>query len=239
MGGITLPSAKFISIRASNLGIAANQDLAGSTVPVGKRWYVSECSFYNQGVGSITAFMQFKSGGNYYRLTNTTTAIGTLSQFIPLPLGFLLEAGESLAVTTQTTAGLNVLVGVVEFDASAPIKRGAVLGTATGANLLYTCPANKTAILLASGIPFAFSGSGSGNLAACSDAVTQRTYKTFVVPNGQVVGPNYQVGSFSSNADTRTAGSVTAVLEANDFVSVDVSAAGAATAWIAGAFLET
>lgn len=197
-GGIMLTGASGFTLYGSGLAIGTT-DLG--TVPAGKRWLTTVAAAYNSSVGNITYAYQLKSGGNYYRLSTDVT-LATLAASTGTTLSFVAEAGESIAVVTTTTAGLNVQIGIVEYDATSRLHSARLLGAATGANTLYTVPAGYSATILSASV----SPSGGGNVIVVGDAGGARTATLNIVPPGGSVATTNQItGAAAIAASTRVA----------------------------------
>lgn len=119
------------------------------TVPTGKQALFGAMRMFNPTIGGITAQVQVKIGGLYFRIASATITVNaSQDNGFGSTSGYLLNAGESLAVVTGAL-GLNAFPRIWEFDATANLKCPRLNALINGNNTLYTCPVGKTAIVLA------------------------------------------------------------------------------------------
>ena len=164
---------------------AASGTVDWYTCPVGKRAAVIQITACSP-AGSTTVTPQLKSGGVYYNLNTayTVSAIGTVAGGIQQLI--ILEAGESIS-TVQSTTGINVWGSVLEFDSITSFKTVKLLSLSAGANILYTCPAGKTATFCFSNLsPVIASNGTSTGITYWNNSGGTRTVSVYHVPNGGV-----------------------------------------------------
>lgn len=180
-----ITSAKYVPIFGSNLPIGDN-DLY--TVPQGKKLLLvgapnAFATVYNASAGSITYYPEIKVEGVYYRLKSNVTIASAqtgIGSFIATAM--VLNVGETVAVNTTTTAGLNVWATAIEFSENETIVGKRILNLVSGNNTLYTCPNNKTATF-ATNI-FSISTSGYFSVGLSNVSGVAPTYYLNYVTNG-------------------------------------------------------
>lgn len=128
------------TIRIEN-ATSGNVDLF--TVPTGKRAVVIY-NGYNSAGTNTTVSQQIKISGVYNQIggsfvvnTNAVTSGGYTS-------GYIFEAGETAAFNSSQ-AGMNYFGTAYVFPATEPFKTVKNTALTSGDNLIYTCPAGKTA----------------------------------------------------------------------------------------------
>ena len=223
-------------VKAFSAGLATG-DTDLYTCPASRRAIVGSYAQYNNsGVGAIVSFGEVKHSGTYYRVSNNGNSNnGAGARML---CSVLIEAGDIFALNTITNNGLNVVVSILEFDASSQLTQGQLFGLNTGDNTLYTCPANTTAVLvgpLNSG-QMAFPGQGT----TCGDFVadgTNRNVYANVVASGDTPSTSNKISAATlATANTRIPFGVPGTtLSAGDYVSINVDvgdAAQYATCWV-------
>lgn len=202
------------------------------TVPSGKRALFLSAASYNTSAGNITLYYTVKVGGTYYRLvanSTITTASGTaISQ-----IGYIAEAGETIAVNSATNNGLNVFLTIVEFDNTCPVFSQKLLALANGDNTLYTVPASKKAVFLDINL-IALTTNNSGSFFYVNSSGGARTIQWSVVESGQSLGSGYLI-SASTNVNDASRANLGGrpSLKAGDFVNINTNAATATQiAWV-------
>lgn len=163
VAGMVLPGAVNKYAFSANLPIG---DTDVYTAPAGKRAAVGGCAVWNSSAGTITWFLEIKISAAYYRasINTTTTTLASGNA----PISYVLEPGESIAVNTVTTAGLNVGCRVIEFASTLRLYSTKLTAPAVGANTLYTAPSGYNAMvsnatfnpLGANGVVFVCNASG-------------------------------------------------------------------------------
>jgi hypothetical protein len=219
------PNLKAKSIFGSALAAGQN-DLY--TVPAGRRLFVIQVNGFQTAGASGTINLQTKVGGTYYSMTGNIAT--TLNTFVAVTSASMaLEAGETLSVFTVGTT-INVPVAAWECDAAGcNVKSARLFGTAAGANLIYTCPALKTAISL--GVNFIQQGPA---FEVVNDASGAHTFQAFFVPAGQAADLAHQITqSASVAASARLNFNTSYNFAAGDALYITPSANSAAqVAWI-------
>lgn len=217
-----LPGSRPVTIQGSNLS-TGDTDLY--TCPTGKRCYVGQSITYNESGSNIPRVVKVKVSGSYYPLTTALT-VNNGFQGTATVIGYVLEAGESLSVTTTVANGLNIIFEAVEFDATAPLKSVKVIGLTTGDNTIYTCPSGKRATLLPASCLL---GGNLNRLSFVNDAGGSHSWYYHMVPSGQAVGSAYKFQSATAvSASTLSILGLAGQLAPGDFINVNISA-GAAT----------
>lgn len=225
--GMPLTGAKVIHIFGSNLPIGDN-DLY--TVPAGKRAFYQVAQDYNPTGSNITEYMEIKVSGTYYRIQTNATLTGNTGGTLGTAAGIVLEAGETLSVNTATTAGLNIWPLVIEFDNTSNLKTSKLLGLASGANTLYTCPASHSCTLITS-VPGALLGL-AGNIAVVTNG-SSPTLTHYLVPSGGTPGTTNQAGVLATGGATRSSMTAVPGMSAGDFISVNSTGSDATTiTWV-------
>lgn len=226
--GISLPSGVFKRSVTSALAIG-DTDLY--TCPTGKRAFVMGPVFYNNSAGSITWFPEIKVAGSYYRLANnSTTGTGGTTFTVILGNGFILEAGEILAINCATTAGGVIHFPIIEFDASASLKTAKVLGGSliNGDNTIYTCPAGKSALPLGTLVGHTNGGSNPATVFFVADGTNRNVKFNMVASGGSPTGANQVSATATVTANQRgSAGFLQSTLGAGDFVNMNLDVAAA------------
>ncbi len=220
LNGLTFPVP-------STTGNFPSGDTTIYTCPTGRRAIVCTRMNYNASVGSITHSRWIKIGSTKFRASNNLT----LANGTGLGANFftMLEAGDQYVVTT-TAAGLNAWHAIFEFDATSHITQGRVMGMATGANVIYTCPAGKQAIPISLN-SLVHGVYAQGNIVA--DAGGTRGAVRYVVPSGGSPSAANQIsssGAVTLTADTIFTHSCGTAFAAGDFFHVTWDV-GAATSW--------
>lgn len=216
-GGGQIPLSGLNYIRAYS-GLVTNGTNDIYTAPTLKRAYIQTFQAFNTTGGSIVASVSLKSGGNYYRLTSNQT-LTTLTN-TALVVGMVLEPGESIAAVSDVT-GLNVYFRIMEYDSSVPMYSPRLLSVASGDNTLYTVPAGKSAMILASST----APNGIG-VVLCSNATGgTRTVKYYVVSSGNVNGSAFQVSTATVLNNTAASTQVFGSMATGDFIVYNTDAA--------------
>lgn len=194
------------------------------TVPTGKKALVSvQQRGFNGSAGTIVYNVSIKVGGVYYRIgANTTLTTGTGGAGANILSPIVLNAGESLSVNTTTTAGLNVLFNVMEFDATNSLSSARILALSSGDNTLYTVTSGKSLAMFTS----LYSAATALVVAnATGGAVNIITY---AVPSGGSSGSTNKVFPSTSVGDKSASQfSLTTNMSAGDFVVVNSDSATA------------
>lgn len=224
--GTTIADTTYQPIVGANLAIETT-DLY--TVPTGKKAAISTIwRLYNPSAGSIDVYLAIKVSGTYYRWSVTTTLAAGVGATPAAPTNVIvLNAGESVAVTTATTAGANVRMTAWEFDSTETrIATARILGLSNGNNTLFTVPANKTAQLIG-----ANPSAQSGNIGIVNDSGGALNYYINAVPSGGSVSTQNQLYPATSLADKGLVGMLPgSTFTAGDFLNVNTSA-GTAGQW--------
>lgn len=223
--GVVLPNAKFVRLEGSNLAIGTT-DLY--TVPSGKRALIaSTLTAYNSSAGSITAFPKVKIGATYYREGGSSTLASNTGTV--LNGGIVLEPTDKFSIDCATTAGLNVIGHVIEYDAHCPVYSPRLLTLGTGITTIYTCPTGKTAIVLPQGL---IPGPGTGVMNLTADGAGH-SITMYLVPSGQTAGLAWVTNSVQAiAANSRMAASFPACLGAGDFAALNVNTGAPPMAWL-------
>lgn len=222
-GGIPLTGVKYPMVMGSAIATGTTDLVLSSgavaTVPTGKRWLITCCEAFNTSAGSITWNLQVKISGTYYRLMTSVTTLTNAAANNTL-CGYIAEAGETIAVNTTTTNGLNLYVQVVEFDSTCALKASKLLSLAVGNNTVYTCPALTSAFL--PGVTATFSNPSAIYINTSGGA---RTISWNIVPSGGAVGTGNQITPATSVSDvTRNQQAICTSLSAGDFLSINTDA---------------
>jgi hypothetical protein len=227
-GSVAVAGSRVLESYHGNLG-TGDTDLY--TAPTGKRALLlpARAANFNPANGTVTAYLQVKVSGTYYRINANTAVVVTVGTSLTAGgIGsgpVILEPGESIAINCATNTGLNLWLGLIEFDTSAPYKTVKVLGPSTGDNTLYTCPAGKstwgTSLTAPIGLTFV------------SDAGGARTVTSYHVPSGQAIGTAYKTSAAVSVSASNAAGFlVGSSLGPSDFLAFNVDTGNAAQiAW--------
>jgi len=135
------------------------------TCPASKRCFPLIITQFNGNAASANIFYEVKISGVYQQVTSTAT-VTTLAVANPT-YGYILNAGEILAVNSTQTA-LNVWIRMIVFDDTTAISSHKITSFINGDNTVYTCPANKTCAILngvgqstTNGTVFYWNGTGS------------------------------------------------------------------------------
>ena len=233
-GGVFMTGCKYVLVRGGGLATGDNDlVLSGggaATVPTGKRWLVGVYFGYNDSAGTIAFYPTVKISGTYYRLASTAT-VGTAAASTST-VGYIAEAGETLAVNVATTNGLNVIVWVVEFDSTIAVKSAKLLSLATGDNTVYTAPANTNAMII--GNTFAVGGVNLAALSYVNSSGGTRTIRWHVVPSGSAVAAAHRITATISVTNlTRNSNATIATLNSGDFINLNTDANTATQiAWV-------
>lgn len=208
-------------INSNNIG-SGNVDLY--TVPAGKRAIVS-LTVFNSTVSSINVTPKAKlSGSATYTALTAGQAVTTLNSNT-LPTRIVLEAGDILAVTTQS-AGINAFGTVLLFDNTSCLLSPRLLTLTSGDNTLYTCPANTKAYFI--GCPAWIYGSANNPLMTIiNNSGSTQSYKVNIVPSGSSPGATNQALAANSLINTDSvAPQIVAALTAGDKISINTTGTG-------------
>lgn len=144
--------------------ITATGDVDLYTVPAGRRALISGLFYYNHS-GSTASFQPKVKVSGVYNIWSLAPA-GTInnSNAVAFAAGtqtsltlnppFILEAGETLAGNCSFQP-YNVIASIMEFDAANSALKTVRVSSPVAApafNVLYTCPAGKTAYLMSNGL---------------------------------------------------------------------------------------
>lgn len=180
-GGSLLPYVSGLKYRQIEpIGQTTAGDIDLYTVPAGKRALIGAVYLSNYSGSSITPIFKIKVKGTYNTWVTTTGALVNGSQSIYCVIGnigvaslgvnnppFILEAGESLSVNSAAQP-FSAIASIFEFDATSPFKtaRISTWSASPSFNTLYTCPAGKTAFIMAPNLtPFLPTSSVQGGIA--------------------------------------------------------------------------
>lgn len=232
--GPSLRGLVYVPVVGSNLP-TGNNDLY--TVPARRKALIMPgARIYNPSGGNIDSYLELKVGASYYRLSGTTTlTTGTGANAVGAGDAMVLGPGESIAVNCATTAGLNIRMSALEFDASdTRLATARILALASGDNTLYTCPLDKTAALLAPGGNGGLIDNFNGEQIIVNDSGGSLNYYTHVVPRGGAAGSTNQLYPATAVADKAIGGFRSyATLGPGESLHVNSSGAGAGqTTWI-------
>lgn len=222
-----LPNPSYPKTYALALG-ATTTDIY--TVPSNRKAFVYAGSFGNFGGNTVTVTAEVKIGGNYFPISNptaqTTNTALTMTSFFPI----VLSSGQSLSVLTSAI-GLSIWYGVVEFDATSPLRGVTNVALATGDNTLYTCCGSGTTAQILNNNTAAGS---NGSVFYSNASGGTRTLIWYAVPSGGAKGVTNQfVQSATTNNLVSTNRTAPSNLASGDFIVVNLDA-GTATqfAWL-------
>lgn len=224
-----------------SLSLAAGENDLGSPAS-GKRWLVLSVHASNPAAGTTTLTAKVKNSGIYWAGFSgngiVAGAVGiVLASAVNLPV---LDSTDTLSIHA-TISGAAVVVSVLEFDDSSPLKSAKLWSLSTGHNTLYTCPAGHSATTVglraSSTIPYVLSPYET--LIYRNDSGGTRTYSWALVDDGDTPDtPGAGANSLQAVAATLTTGNTANLgqgfhpLEAGDFLSIHVdSGAGNQAAW--------
>lgn len=200
------------------------------TVPSNRKALVYAGSYGNFGGNTVTVTAEAKIGGNYYPISSptaeTTNTALTLTAFFPI----VLSAGQSLSVLTSAT-GLSIWFGVVEFDATSPLRSVSLTTVSTGDNTLYTCCGSGTTAQLLPAYPNA---GYFGSVYYSNASGGTRTLLWYAVPSGGSKGVTNQFLQSATTGNLVTTNRTAPSNLANgDFIVLNLDA-GTATqfAWV-------
>lgn len=153
--GLPLSGLQYIHVAGKNLSTGDN-DLY--TVPAGRKaMVISSCRMYQASGGNILSYLEVKSSGVYYPITASLSfSTGTGAGNTVVCSSFVFEAGESIAVNVATNNGLNIVMSVIEFDASVPLQTARSFNLSNGNNTLLTVTTGKSVAF-----PLSLGGSAS------------------------------------------------------------------------------
>lgn len=214
-GGIPLTGVKYPHCMGSNLNTGDN-DLY--TVPVGKRAAIFGGFMYDNSAGNITAFVEVKISGTYYRLgADVALTTGTANAFVNT--GYIAEANEIIAVNSVTTNGLNVWLKIMEFDNSCAVKSSKLTSVTSGNQTVYTTPASTTAFLLDTQLQN--NSLAANGLFVNGSGGTVNGVQWHVVASGQAVGTGYlATAATTSNNGNRSQSAISSSLSSGDYINL-------------------
>lgn len=227
IGNITADTT-YVPIVGVNLA-TGDRDLY--TVPAGKKaLIIANGRNYNPSAGTINSFSQIKVSGTYYRISGTTNNPSGTGSNAGIGQAIVLNAGESFSLNVATTSGLNYRGAAIEFDsAETRIATARILALASGDNLLFTVPANKTALGITTS-PVGF----NGLVQVLNASGGSLNYYVNQVPSGGSVGSTNQLYPATAVADISLGQfTIGESLATGEFISVNSSGAGAGqVAWM-------
>lgn len=228
--GIKLTSVRYPNVQGQNLALG-DTDLY--TVPVGKKALVCPNGRVNNVTGGNILFsVQMKIGATYYRIgSDSNIGAGAGSNGVALGGYVVLNAGEILAVNTATTAGLNIVLSVIEYDAACPLSSTKFPALANGDNTIMTVPANRNYV----GVNFQSDSVSSGmQVNIANDSGGSRDYIMYRVPSGDLpTSDNQMYPATASSDNTVRFESILGGLTTGDYIVVNTNAGTAdQSAWI-------
>src|SRR3569833_575660 len=173
--GCVLPkNAAFVRATLNNIAVTGDSDIY--TVPAGKIAIVGRIRVYNNNGSIATVYPTFKLSGTYFRIVASPLIVSANSSS-SATINRAAPAGTTIAVNTTLT-GINVWIDVLLLNADCGFVPIALTSLAAGDNTIYTCPANKTAVLIDSNnlVPF-----GPNTLAYTFQSCATRTIKVYQV----------------------------------------------------------
>lgn len=221
-----LANVLYINLQSGNLG-SGFTDLY--TVPVGKRAYWMSEQLWNNGSGTINAYLALKSNSIYYRILDNQS-VSTLAAAINNTVTMGFNAGEIMAINTDSF-GLNVFCKVIEFSTSSNFKTVRLLTFTSGFNTVYTVPVNSSAMLITRDASVNGVNLGVNYVNNSSDT---RTIRWYAVRAGSSATPNYRV-SLDINVSTlvRSYTNYVSTLSSGDAVVIATdSASSNQMAWV-------
>lgn len=192
-------------------------------VPANRKAVVFTCGFANTTGTTRNVYMQVKISGSYYRLANIVAIIAN-NYATSSGLGFVMEAGESLAINADGAAAVNVFGTLIEFDNTAPWKSARLTSFVNGDNVLYTVPAAKQTKTQA--------GDNANYMNDSGGAVNTQYWQ---VPSGQIVGTSTQLSALVSvaNGSQRQGPPVGFTMNVGDSIVLNVNSDAAGQfAWL-------
>lgn len=210
--------------------------------PSGKRWLIMQCSVVcptgMSGSPAFNAGFKFPTSSSFMSLGNILMSPGTASA-VTVRRYPILESVDILC-HTATASGFSVFYEILEFPTTVPLYTVKLTTLSSGSNLLYTCPAGKTAQ------PVIFEGAGSylsfsgGMITYFNGSLSNRMVSYNLCKSGESanapgVGSNSLVGSSQtivySASFPLSEFKIQGGLEAGDFVAFRTDSAVAAQ-WI-------
>lgn len=229
-GGVPLQNIKFPSGQLANAG---SGDIDAYTCPTNRRAMILSVQAYNTAGTTTNWHPQVKISGTYYQL-QVDSAIGTLGQatLSSSSINYILDPNEIFSIHTSQS-GLNLILRIVEFDNTSNIKSSKLTTLASGNNTVYTCPANKTAMLL-SGELIPLYATSATQACYMNNSGGSRNIIWYVVPSGQSVGSTYQfITTTAVGSNTRSNLTLMASLNTGDFIVINTNANTATQmAWV-------
>ena len=228
-GAAFLPGATAVSIYQTGVGIG-NADLY--LCPASMRCAFLSIWAFNTGVTSTAIIPLIKHAGVYNRVGTASVSIAT-NAASGATSGFILEAGDTIAVNSSAAGVLNIFGQVIQFSNTAALMTKYLIGCANGDNTVYTVPLGKSAVVVSNSL-LPSSAINQAVTANFSSDISGRNVHFNLVPAAGTPGSTNQ----SSPQQTVTATLVTSTnfnftLTAGQFVSVNVDVGNAAQiAWL-------
>jgi hypothetical protein len=235
MGQLSVPSTEILPVFPNSIGLTgvSYPSISGYNLPIGdtdlylvpagKRALVINMSLLNISAGTISWFLQARIAGILHKIRASVALGATFANTLILNF-FIFEAGESIVINVATTNGLNVFPTLIIFDAANNPKRNLLSALNLGNNTVYTCPPNKTAIILGNTL------SDFGRANYINATGVNRTINWYLVPNGGLPGLTNQIstvgGSVIPNGSIVSIG-IGASLNAGDFVVINTDSGAA------------
>jgi hypothetical protein len=205
------------------------------TCPEGKRAAIYTLNAFDYpNAGSSIRYHIKNASGDFIVVTNANIAAGGTG-LSTATVGYIMEQGDTLQLETLT-ASLNVNAYITVFDTGGSnVKTVRAMNLSSGNNTVYTCPAGKSSIILASTL---LPTVQTGSLNFGTDGGASRTFYFNNVPSGGSVASTNQVTKATSqNVNQRSTSAVGTALTAGDFININVDV-GATNQWAFFSVLE-
>lgn len=98
---------------------------------------------FNTTGGGVNVWPEIKISGTYYPIGVAVSVASVTAQ--TYQIGYVMEAGETVALNAASTAGINMVVSIKVVDATALMRSYKLLTYLSGANTLYTVPSSTYA----------------------------------------------------------------------------------------------
>jgi len=231
MGRVLPKNAAFVRATLNNIAVTGDSDIY--TVPAGKIAIVGRIRVYNNNGSLATVYPTFKLSGTYFRIVASPLIVSANSS-TSATINRAAPAGTTIAVNTTLT-GINVWIDVLLLNADCGFVPIALTSLAAGDNTIYTCPANKTAVLIDSNnlVPF-----GPNTLAYTNQSGATRTIKVYQVNSGGSSSTsNLIMGSSTVTNNSCNTGALSSSMTSGDSLILNTDASTASQA-VFGTVLE-
>ena len=200
------------------------------TCPSSTKAIMVAAYFYNEALSSRSIQLFWNRSGTDYALDNSSNVSSNDLQNFGGNLYPLLKVGDLIKATSDG-ADINVTIVVFEFSDTAPINDFLVT-TFASSGTLYTCPANKRAILLNQ-----FILNNNGQIKIYNSTGSSLDIYIYRVPSGQNIDQNYMIGR-QTGISNNNSNSINAIMYLNEGDTIQYEASVTGSGYAHGVLIE-